>query len=79
MHTYMHASLYASDTVECSIDVRTSIPEPQLSAGYISINVVPEIITHSAPSAIAADFNTTLEVVGAILQSDVSIATACMK
>ena len=49
--------------------------ESQLSAGHLSINSTPEIITHRAPDIVVADLHMSL-IVSASLESDASLSAS---
>ena len=51
--------------------------ESKLSARYICIDRVPVVITNSAPLVVVADFNSTLTMNCAALESDVTICAHC--
>ena len=51
--------------------------ESQLSAGHTSINIIPEVITHSAPLVVPANFDSSLGRIGSKpCQSDTARLTA---
>jgi len=50
--------------------------ESQLSAGYISIDGFPHVVTHCAPCCIVANLNSTLSIIHTTTKPNITICTS---